>query len=608
MSDSAEQPVYFGPGGRPLFGWLHPGGAGPGRGTGIVFCNALGYESISSHRTIRAAAHAAAARGFATLRFDYDGTGDSAGLDTDPARLDAWMASIEAALDQLRAASGVHTLYLWGLRLGATLAVLAAKRRPEVRAIHAVAPVPSGRKYLRELRALAGTGAAARAVSEQQEEVAGFIMTTDTVDAIASIDLQGIELPETTRLLCSYRDDMPFDDAWIAGAQARGCQAAAAPFSGYAAMMLDPHEVIVPTNLIDAGLDWLLSIAAAAGTAAASGTAAAAAPVSPTAASLPYTARIPAAGPDQREELVETALRLGENPAIFAIVSQRAAASAHATNRKPRLLLLLNSGSVPRIGPNRVYVTMARMLASRGMIVARIDLPGLGDSPPHIGAQTNLPYSPTARADIQYALLELQRRFGPAELHVCGICSGAYYSLKCALDMPALRTAVPINPLTFFWKEGMTIQVPEAQVTSEAARYGRNALRWSSWIKLLRGRVNVATAAHIARRRVTQLVHGLWRDAARRLGIKLADDLGAELRAIAKRKVQLHFIFADSDPGLTMLQEQGGAPARQLVRGGQIVVDVIANTDHIFVNEPGRRAMLATVVRHFEQQVHQNGT
>jgi len=587
MIGPAEQPVYFGPASRALFGWLHAGSSGRGSGLGIVFCNPLGYEAISAHRTVRAAAERAAARGCATLRFDYDGTGDSAGEDTDPERVDAWMSSIDAAIDQLRSATGVTHIALWGLRFGATLAVRVAHRRHDVDALYAVAPVVSGRKYLRELRTLALTGSAPRD-SDELQEVAGFMTTAETRAGLAALDLNDMELPVTTRLRVANRDDLPSDDRWIAAAQQRGCDASATLFSGYTAMMLDPHQVEVPAAMLEASLDWLLR-SDAGGTGAAHGV------TRPNPAPLACTATIRHADSDLRHAVVEDAVRLGGDAAIFTIVTRQSSTDAHAP-----MVVLLNSGSVHHIGPNRVYVTLARLLAQRGLVVARIDLPGLGDSPPHAGAVGNLPYSPSALADIQLALPELQQRYGATELHLCGICSGAYHALKSSLDGAALRSAVVINPLTYFWQQGMTVQMPEARVTAEAARYGRTVMQWAAWKKLLSGRVNLMTPARIVGRRIAHRLRGQWRELARRLRIPLAEDLGGELRGIASRPVQLHFIFSDSDPGLTMLHEQGGYVVRELLRAQALQIEIIPNTDHTFTNLAGRNAMIAAVLSHFD--------
>jgi pimeloyl-ACP methyl ester carboxylesterase len=44
--------------------------------------------------------------------------------------------------------------------------------------------------------------------------------------------------------------------------------------------------------------------------------------------------------------------------------------------------LLLNAGFLHRVGPNRLYVTLARRLAALGVPVLRFDYSGLGESPP----------------------------------------------------------------------------------------------------------------------------------------------------------------------------------------------------------------------------------
>jgi alpha-beta hydrolase superfamily lysophospholipase len=44
-------------------------------------------------------------------------------------------------------------------------------------------------------------------------------------------------------------------------------------------------------------------------------------------------------------------------------------------------VIFLNSGVIHRVGPNRMYVRMARDLARQGFVAFRFDLSGVGDSP-----------------------------------------------------------------------------------------------------------------------------------------------------------------------------------------------------------------------------------
>jgi predicted alpha/beta hydrolase len=75
----SPEPMFFGPEGRPLFGWLYRPPPERALGAGLVICNPFGNEALCAHRTIRHLSARAAGAGFAVLRFDYDGTGDSTG-------------------------------------------------------------------------------------------------------------------------------------------------------------------------------------------------------------------------------------------------------------------------------------------------------------------------------------------------------------------------------------------------------------------------------------------------------------------------------------------------------------------------------------------------
>ena len=78
--------VWFGPESRPLYGWVARPAGGVARG-GAILCPPMGEEGRAAHRTFRRLAEELADAGIVALRFDYDGTGDSAGLQDDPDRV-----------------------------------------------------------------------------------------------------------------------------------------------------------------------------------------------------------------------------------------------------------------------------------------------------------------------------------------------------------------------------------------------------------------------------------------------------------------------------------------------------------------------------------------
>ena len=109
-----------------------------------MLCHPWGSEYIYAHRSVRHLALALCAAGFHTLRFDYFGTGDSAGESGD-GDIPGWETDIESAMEELRDISGIPRVTLIGLRLGGTLAAqVAARRSAEVGELVMWTPILSG--------------------------------------------------------------------------------------------------------------------------------------------------------------------------------------------------------------------------------------------------------------------------------------------------------------------------------------------------------------------------------------------------------------------------------------------------------------------------------
>ena len=203
--------VWFGPEARPLFGWVSRPAGGAARG-GVILCPPLGEEGRAAHRTFRRLAESLADAGVVALRFDYDGTGDSAGLPDEPDRVAAWLASIEAARQYLLDL-GAPSVAAVGMRLGATLAAAQAAASTPFSALVCWDPCLSGRTWLREGEALYGFGenAEALAVDDGLRHTPGFQYDAETAGALRGVDLG--KLPTDRRLadrvLLLTRDDRP---------------------------------------------------------------------------------------------------------------------------------------------------------------------------------------------------------------------------------------------------------------------------------------------------------------------------------------------------------------------------------------------------------------
>lgn len=571
MNAPAARPLYFGPDGERLFGWLHP--AARHATLGVVVCPPFGYEAVCAHRSLRHIAQAAADAGVPALRVDLAGCGDSQGDDLQGERLSAWRRSVHEAVDGLRRATGVARVALVGLRLGALVAALAALERDDIAGLVAVAPVLRGRAYVRELRVLGGGTPAAEG---EVLESAGFLMTAETAAALSAVDLRALTRPPAPQVLVVERDDLPGPADWPAALTAQGARVRVEHWPGYAAMMVDPQRSVVPEAIVR-GIAACLA-----------GWHEAEAPLLPQAPAPFGTDALASGG------VVETAVRIdtGEG-ALFGVLTRPVAA------RPGPAVLMLNAGSVHHIGPNRLWVRLSRDWGARGLTLLRVDLSGIGDSPARPGSEENVVYSGHAARDIAAAVAWLRAEAGATEVHALGLCSGAYHALKAAVGGPALSSTLMINPLTYCWKEGTPLtDVKDYEVGPLSAKYRAKFFTFDPWRRLLRGELDLRLIGEVAWRATARTALRAWRPLARLLHVPAGHDLARELAQAAARGVQLRFVFAAEAPGLRMLQEQGGEAVGRLQRAHQASVDLIPGADHTFTRREAREQLVSVLARH----------
>jgi len=79
--------------------------------------------------------------------------------------------------------------------------------------------------------------------------------------------------------------------------------------------------------------------------------------------------------------------------------------------------------------------------------------------------------------------------------------------------------------------------------------YAEHARSLRHWLRLLRGQVNLWRVAKIFAGRITLALDSTLRELCRRLGIRVADDLGWDLKAVVDRGIRIVFFFARDDGG-----------------------------------------------------------
>ncbi len=119
----------------------------------VLMLNPFGQEAVRTHRLLRVAADRLARSGYDVLRFDYFGSGDSPGDDID-ADLNGWAQDAIAADRMLREISRAERISWLGIRLGASVGLMAAAKTTQPPAQLVLwEPVLDGAAHLKALAA-----------------------------------------------------------------------------------------------------------------------------------------------------------------------------------------------------------------------------------------------------------------------------------------------------------------------------------------------------------------------------------------------------------------------------------------------------------------------
>ena len=428
--------MWFGPEQRPLFGWVSRPADDQARG-GVVLCPPMGEEGRAAHRTFRRLAEDLAAAGFVALRFDYDGTGDSAGLLDDPARVEHWLASVEAARQYL-VHLGVPSTAAVGMRLGATLAAVQAARTEPFDALVCWDPCLSGRTFLREGEALYRLGQAPlpHPLEDRMKHTPGFQFDAATVESLDAVSFSTLPPDRVLaeRVLLLTREDRPARKDVLRALQ-RGTPS------------LDTASAPGQSELLDVPPEQ--SEVPGAGAARHRGLGRSRCPEQrvPVKAPEPEHAVAVGSGPDDSAPVRERVVRLGPT-GVVGIVTEPLDVEERSGQEPSPWVVLVNVAAEHHIGPGRRWVEWARGWAARGYRVVRIDQSGVGDSPTAPGRADDLAFAPEWIDDMRHVVASL--RSDGARVGIVGLCSGSYSALEAAMWEP-VDAVFAINPrLTIF--------------------------------------------------------------------------------------------------------------------------------------------------------------
>ena len=249
-------------------------------------------------------------------------------------------------------------------------------------------------------------------------------------------------------------------------------------------------------------------------------------------------------------------------------------------------VVLLNAGLVHRVGPGRLWVSLARNLSQLGLATLRIDFSGVGDSAESAGLAR---FEVSAPREARAAMDALQAASGVQRFALIGLCSGAEIAFKTALEDSRVHTLVLINSPRFL--EEPSAELVAALEEKQAARYYWSvALRNPrSWWKAVRGRADLGA-----------MLRAFFDRARRHKSARAGQSASADARAfktLVQRGIVIQIVLSEGDWGQDYLDAILGPDFDAGVGAGKLLRTIVPASDHMLTPLASQRALLEHVDR-----------
>ena len=553
-----------------LFCWLHYPEKRLKK-TAIIIIGAIGPEYSHCFRTIRLMADELAESGFATLRYDPAGMGNSTGTLEDTGIWDVWL-STPYRLTLLLKSLGFDHVALIGFRSGSLILGEHIKQNPVDTAMFFY-PYLQGRAYYRDMQVL-DLGLNLERDSDAAIEGGGYPISEEVKMALAEINLASQPFDQLNNALVVGDGGNAVTSKLARHLEHDGVMVETRAIDGLVAMTRPAALSVAPELAIRALSNWMLKV--------------------DTSAELHADFAPKLYEPLRTETCSEAVFQLANGQSIFGILTSPLNGLAST------IVLLVNAGSGHHVGPNRLHVDLARALAEDGVASLRMDLSNLGDSVNVYNRESYHPYPPNAADDIGGVLNYLEQEFEYKNIVLCGLCSGAHNVFHAALKggYAHLSKVILINPLTFYWIPGQSILAPEEnQSEIDEAYYQGQAYDYRKWLALVVNPVKVINILKFIVRFIQRKCSRLFSLFSEWLGFASSDRMNRDLLQLLEAGIHISLITSEGDPGEKIMLANASRAVGKFKRRGALVCSKIAGADHTFSSRASRIRLVNELVR-----------
>ena len=263
---------------------------------------------------------------------------------------------------------------------------------------------------------------------------------------------------------------------------------------------------------------------------------------------------------------------IGKHRNLAAIITEP---GNHPRNEQFPAFIMLNAGLTHHVGPFRLNVTLARMIASIGCIACRLDLSGIGDSGP---SQENHSYWEQTVNDIRETMDFIGAKHGVKEFILFGACSGADNAHRTAVEDKRVIGAVFVDGYSF------------PTLRYYLKRYGRTVLSIRKWwnliIRLFTKRLAVGREA----KESSNLPEGI--DYTE---FPPKNNVRRELQALIDRRVELLYFYTGGFSEYYNYKEQFEDMFSGLDLNERVKVCFLPEADHTLILQRDKKQLLDTI-------------
>lgn len=271
-------------------------------------------------------------------------------------------------------------------------------------------------------------------------------------------------------------------------------------------------------------------------------------------------------------------------------------------------VILSNAGLIHRIGPNRIYVKLARDLARLGYPVLRFDLSGVGDS---VTRPDGMAVEEFTIDDMRQAMDYLAETLGSRRFVLGGHCAGAYHSIRTAARDDRVSGVVMINP------DGGEADWKEYDQKRKLAQYYENyygkktLLDPQRWKRFFTAQVSYRSVfKNIFKNVIWNRLSGLFFRIQRRISPPKPQPAAADeklftveaiIRKLPELATQVLLIYSENATSLERVQMNVGKELKRLQADGRLQLSIIPGADHIFSPLASQACLFQTVAQWMQE-------